>query len=100
MVIPQILYIVKRLKPIHNKYVINELVKAKNHTVLYELNPIELAWSSVKNHVRMNNTTYKLPAVKNLLIEGIKRVDAEMFPVLVNFQYYPNMKYSKTKKNK
>jgi hypothetical protein len=25
----------------------------------------------------MNNTTYKLPDVKNLLIEGIKRVNAE-----------------------
>jgi len=85
MVITELLHIVKRLKPIHNKYVIDELVKTKNHTVLRlppyhcELNPIELAWSSVKNHVRMNNTTYKLPDVKNLLIEGIKRVDAEMW---------------------
>lgn len=88
MVIPQLLHIVKRLKPIHNKYVIDELVKSKNHTVLRlppyhceqcELNPIELAWSSVQNQVRMNNTTYKLPDVKNLLIEGIKRVDAEMW---------------------
>uniref|UniRef100_A0A2S2PF27 Tc1-like transposase DDE domain-containing protein n=1 Tax=Schizaphis graminum TaxID=13262 RepID=A0A2S2PF27_SCHGA len=85
MVIPQLLHIVKRLKPIHNKYVIDELVKAKNHTVLRlppyhcELNPIELAWSSVKNHVRINNTTYKLPDVKNLLIEGITRVDVEMW---------------------
>ncbi|XP_060855452.1 uncharacterized protein LOC132933150 [Metopolophium dirhodum] len=49
MVIPELLHIVKRLKPIHNKYVIDELVKAKNHTVLRlppyhcELNPIELA---------------------------------------------------------
>lgn len=76
---------VKRLKPLHTKYVIDELFKANNHTVLRlppyhcELNPIELAWSSVKNHVRMNNTTYKLPDVKNLLIEGINRVDAEMW---------------------
>ncbi|XP_060855586.1 uncharacterized protein LOC132933295 [Metopolophium dirhodum] len=85
MVIPQLLHIVKRLKPLHTKYVIDELVKANNHTVLRlppyhcELNPIELAWSSVKNHVRMNNTTYKLPDVNNLLTEGINRVDAEMW---------------------
>ncbi|XP_025406053.1 uncharacterized protein LOC112680230 [Sipha flava] len=62
MVITHLLLRVKRLKPLHKK-----------------LNPIELAWSSVKNHVRMNNTTYKLPDVKKLLIEGIKRVDAEMW---------------------
>lgn len=85
MVIPQLLYMVKRLKPLHTKYVIDELLKANNHTVLRlppyhcELNPIELAWSSVKNHVRMNNTTYKLPDVKNLLIEGINRIDEEMW---------------------
>jgi len=85
MVIPQLLLIV-RLKPLHKPtYVIDELVKASNHTVLRlppyhcELNPIELAWSSVKNHVKMNNTTYKLPDVKNLLIEGINRVDANMW---------------------
>lgn len=27
----------------------------------------------------MNNTTFKLPDVKNLLIEGIQRVDANMW---------------------
>jgi len=64
MVIPQLLHIVKRLKPAHNRYVIDELAKNSGYTVLRlpqyhcELNPIELAWSSVKNHVRMNNTTY------------------------------------------
>ncbi|XP_060871313.1 uncharacterized protein LOC132945555 [Metopolophium dirhodum] len=85
MVIPQLLHIVKRLKPLHTTYVIDELVKANKHIVLRlppyhcELNPIELAWSSVKNHVRMNNTTYKLPDVNNLLTEGINRVDAEMW---------------------
>lgn len=85
MVIHQLLLRVKRLKPLHKKYFIDELAKANNHTVLRlppyhcELNPIELAWSSVKNHVRMNNTSFKLPDVKNLLIEGIERVDPEMW---------------------
>lgn len=85
MVIPELLNIVKRIKPLHNKYVIDELAKASNKTILRlppyhcELNPIELAWSSVKNHVKMNNTTFKLPDVKNLLIEGIERVDQVMW---------------------
>lgn len=38
----------------------------------------------MKNHVRMNNTTYKLPDVKNLLTEGINRVDAEMFKNVIS----------------
>ncbi|KAL4118946.1 hypothetical protein QTP88_011824 [Uroleucon formosanum] len=85
MVIPKLLLMVKRIKPQHQRYVIDELAKSYNHTVLRlppyhcELNPIELAWSSVKNHVRMNNTTYKLPDVKELLIQGVNRVDSTMW---------------------
>jgi len=85
MVIPELLLMVKRIKPQHQRYVIDELAKSYNHTVLRlppyhcELNPIELAWSSVKNHVRMNNTTYKLPDVKELLIQGVNRVDSTMW---------------------
>jgi len=40
--------------------------------IIIENNPIELAWSSVKTHVKMNNTTFKLLNVKQLLIKGIK----------------------------
>ncbi|XP_025196242.1 uncharacterized protein LOC112595312 [Melanaphis sacchari] len=90
MIIPQLLLFVKCLKPLHNKYVIDEIAKVNNHTILRlppyhcELNPIELAWSSVKNYVRMNNTTYKLPDVKQLLLEGIKQVDAEMWKSFIS----------------
>ncbi|KAL4126724.1 hypothetical protein QTP88_010933 [Uroleucon formosanum] len=61
------------LKPQYEQYVIDELAKANNKTVVRlppyhcELNPIELAWSSVKNYVRMNNTTYKLQDVRKLV---------------------------------
>lgn len=34
---------------------------------------------SVKNHVKMNKTAYKLPDVKNVLIESIERVDQVMW---------------------
>ncbi|XP_060846258.1 uncharacterized protein LOC132925918 [Rhopalosiphum padi] len=85
MIIRELLDIVKKIKPQHEKFVIDEIANAQNKTILRlppyhcELNPIELAWSSIKNHVRMNNTTFKLPDVKKLLIEGIERVDADMW---------------------
>ncbi|XP_025207344.1 uncharacterized protein LOC112603129 [Melanaphis sacchari] len=68
-----------------NKYVIDELAKNKNIIVLRlppyhcELNPIELAWSSIKQYVKMNNTTFKLQDVKQLLVEGVERVSPDMW---------------------
>ncbi|KAE9525810.1 hypothetical protein AGLY_014036 [Aphis glycines] len=85
MIIPELLEVVRRIKPIYNKYVIDEMVLQQNKTVLRlppyhcELNPIELVWSVVKRHVKANNKTFKLPDVKNLLVEGIAKVDAEMW---------------------
>lgn len=73
------------IKPQYDQYVIDEVAKVANKTVVRlppyhcELNPIELAWSSVKNYVRMNNTTYKLQDVHRLLEEGVERVSADMW---------------------
>lgn len=83
MVIPELLAVVKRIKPMHDKYVIDELVKDHNKTILHlppyhcELHSIKFAWYSVKNHVKMNNTTYKLNDVKKLLIDGVERVNVK-----------------------
>ncbi|XP_060881942.1 uncharacterized protein LOC132953567 [Metopolophium dirhodum] len=80
MVIPQLLEIVKRVKPHHDKYVIDELAKQYDCIILRlppyhcDLNPIELAWPLVKNYVSMNKTTSKLTDVEQLLIEGVERV--------------------------
>lgn len=69
----------------YNKYVIDELVLQQSKTVLRllpyhcELNPIELAWSVVKQYVRSNNKTFKLPDVKKLLVEGVDEVDSQMW---------------------
>ncbi|CAI6371101.1 unnamed protein product [Macrosiphum euphorbiae] len=77
--------IVKRIKPQFNKYVVDEYVKTKNMTVLRtppyhcELNPIELAWSSVKRYVKSNNTTFKLPDVQKHLIDGVNQCTPEMW---------------------
>ncbi|VVC27951.1 Ribonuclease H-like domain,Winged helix-turn-helix DNA-binding domain [Cinara cedri] len=85
MVIPELLEIVKRIKPLYDKYIIDELAKEYGRTILRlppyhcELNPIEQAWSSVKNYVEQNNTTYKLADVKVLLEEGINLVNSEMW---------------------
>lgn len=65
MVICELLKMVNRIKPMYDKYAIDELVKSHKRTILwlslynYELNPIEMAWSSVKHHVKINNTTFK-----------------------------------------
>ncbi|XP_025191724.1 uncharacterized protein LOC112591976 [Melanaphis sacchari] len=85
IVIPELLQIVKRIKPQHEKYVIDELAKSHNHTILRlppyhcELNPIKLAWSSVKKHVRTKNINCKLPIVKKLIKQGVNRVNSTMW---------------------
>jgi transposase len=91
MVIPHLLVLVNRIKHIHpDKYAVDELVKEHGRTVLRlppyhcELNPIELAWSSVKNYVKMNYTTYKLSDVKVLLNEGINHVTPAMWKNLID----------------
>jgi len=78
MVIPQLLDIVKRLRPQYDKYLIDDLAETHNRTILRlppyhcELNPIEMALVNVTHHVKINNTSYKLSDVKILLIEGIE----------------------------
>lgn len=76
---------VKCIKPMYNKYVIDEYVNEHNKVILRlppyhcELNPIELAWSVVKKHVRMNNTTFKLDDVHKLLRDGINQCTPVMW---------------------
>ncbi|CAI6360103.1 unnamed protein product [Macrosiphum euphorbiae] len=85
MNILELLEVVKKIKPLYNKYVIDEMVKANNKIVLRlppyhcELNPIELAWAAVKRYVRDNNKTFKLPDIKKLLEEGVNKIDGDMW---------------------
>ncbi|KAL4091106.1 hypothetical protein QTP88_025846 [Uroleucon formosanum] len=85
MVIPELLEIVKRVKPHYEKYAIDEMAKRYDCIILRippnhcELNPMELAWSSVKNYVGTNDTTNELADVEQLLIEGVGRVKPNMW---------------------
>lgn len=41
------------------------------------LNPIELAWSGLKNFVRKNNTNFRLSEVRSLAFEWIHSLTAD-----------------------
>lgn len=76
---------VETLKPQYDKYEIDEYVKDNNKTILrlppyhYELNPIMLAWSSVKSYVQAHNNTFQLKDVQELLKRGVEHVTPEMW---------------------
>lgn len=101
MVIAQLLDIVKRIKPQYDKYLIDDLAETHNRKILRlppyhcELNPIELAWANVKDHVKKNNTSYKLSDVKILLLEGIERVDGNMWKNFIRHTMQEEEKFYK-----
>lgn len=86
----RLLDMVNEIRPRHDKYVIDEEALKVNKLVLRlppyhcELNPIELAWSVVKNHVKQNNTSFKLNDVRTLLNEGVQKVTTEMWANFVS----------------
>ncbi|CAI6374565.1 unnamed protein product [Macrosiphum euphorbiae] len=76
---------VYKIKKHHDTYVIDEYAKDNGTLVLRlppyhcELNPIELAWSSVKSYVRTHNNTFKLKDVMELLKKGVEHVSPDMW---------------------
>ncbi|KAE9522521.1 hypothetical protein AGLY_017086 [Aphis glycines] len=81
---------VREIRHHHDKYIIDEEALKSNKIVLRlppyhcELNAIEMAWSVVKNHVKNNNTTFKINDVRQLLIDGIKKVTPDMWANFVS----------------
>lgn len=79
-----------KVQPKSSLYVVDEMAKAQGKRVLRlppyhcELNPIELIWAQVKNWVARNNTTFKLPDVKNLFVEAIGTVTPDNWLNAIN----------------
>ncbi|XP_072377702.1 uncharacterized protein [Diabrotica undecimpunctata] len=79
----ELLQLVAPRKAEYNKYVIDDLAKAQNKTVLRlppyhcELNPIELIWADAKNFVAVNNKTFKFANVKILLNDALNNITQE-----------------------
>ncbi|KAJ8983460.1 hypothetical protein NQ317_013335 [Molorchus minor] len=79
----QLLKIAQREKSRYAKYVVDEMTKARDVTILRlppyhcELNPIELIWAQIKADVARNNRTFKLGDLKLLLNDAISRVTVD-----------------------
>lgn len=79
----QLLLKVQTVRSKNNSYVIDELAKSQNKTVLRlppyhcELNPIELIWAQIKNSVASRNTTFKIADVKELFLQAINSIGEE-----------------------
>ena len=72
--------LVKRNKPRQKKYEIDRIAREHGHTVVRlppyhcDLNPIELIWANIKNHVARHNTTWKMAEVEKLCKEAVSLV--------------------------
>lgn len=79
----ELLAIVKQNKEKYTRYIIDEMAKSQNKTVLRlppyhcELNPIELIWADIKNFVAKHNTTFKFSDAKNLFHDAVKTITPE-----------------------
>jgi len=86
----RLLDMVNEIRHRHDKYVIDEEALKENKLVLRlppyhcELNPIELAWSVVKNYAKQNNISFKLNDFQKVLNEGIQKVTPEMWANFVS----------------
>ncbi|GBO17964.1 hypothetical protein AVEN_81248-1 [Araneus ventricosus] len=76
----ELLQIVSTVKHKFDGYRIDKIASETGHKVLRlppyhcELNPIELIWAQVKGYIARQNQTFKLPEVKNLLLEALDKV--------------------------
>ncbi|XP_048363536.1 uncharacterized protein LOC125438901 isoform X2 [Sphaerodactylus townsendi] len=86
---PELLLLVQREKHRFVQYRTDEIAATAGHQVLHlppyhaELNPIESAWSYIKGHVALNNTTLKLNDIKVLFEKGVHAVTRDMWSSFV-----------------
>jgi len=99
MVFAELMGIVNRLLPFHEKYVADELASQHGKVVLrlprfhIDLNPMRSALSAVKNYVYVNNITYKVADVRQLLVEGIESVSGDMWKEFISQTIEKEEKY-------
>jgi hypothetical protein len=73
---------VNRVRLKYDKYKVDEISQEVVHTVLRlppyhcELNPIELVWAQIKHHIKMNNTSFKIKGMEQLIQQGFDNVTA------------------------
>eukprot|EP00102_Acyrthosiphon_pisum_P026806 XP_016664016.1 PREDICTED: uncharacterized protein LOC100570997 isoform X2 [Acyrthosiphon pisum] len=86
MVMCELMQMVNEIRPLYDKYLIDEEALKTKKVVLRippyhnELNPFELAWSVVKNHIKKN----KLTNIQKLLNDGVQRVTPDMWSNFVS----------------
>lgn len=74
--------LVKQNRPVP-LYLVDEVIHKHGHEVLHlpvahcELNPIELAWASMKGYVAKHNRDYNLREVQRLTPEGFKHTTTD-----------------------
>lgn len=86
----ELLLIVNENKGKYNKYVVDEMAKAQNKTVLRlppyhcELNPIELIWADVKNFVADHNKTFKFADMKTIFNDAVNNITVDKWQRCIN----------------
>lgn len=79
---------VSQIKSQYDVNKIDELASASGHVVLRlppyhcELNPIEMVWAQLKHYIKMNNTTFKVKDMEELITQGYRNI------TLDNWQNY------------
>ena len=79
---PQLYDIVKLNKP-PIEHEADRLIRAAGHETLRlpayhcSLNPIELIWGNLKNRIAMDNSTFKLNDVRDMINDGFTRIDQQ-----------------------
>jgi transposase len=75
MLKPQLYKLIKQAKGNHKNFLIDEILQRHGHSVLRlppyhpDLNPIELIWAEVKNHVARHNISSNFKDVEKLCLE-------------------------------
>ncbi|KAL4121045.1 hypothetical protein QTP88_013630 [Uroleucon formosanum] len=85
MIMCELMKMVDEIKPLYDKYLIDEEALKTNKVVLRippyhnELNPLKLVYSIVKNHVKKNNIMYELTDLQKLINNEVQRVTPDMW---------------------